>query len=150
MVWTLIFPKTLTTIQMLQNLNYCIFFRTQKNCFRIIIEQEHCYPKTIQSQAVAVMDKHKHSEKSMSLLTIKLSKQPDKNPMKRLESKAHRLLRKLKLKVSAYEYKMTLLWSHCLDLLWLMYSSNFGGGMQTIQYSILKSCHTYLKFSQQF
>ena len=51
------------------------------------------------------MDKHKYIEKCMSLLTIKQFKQVGSDPTKTLDSKLQRSLRKLKSKLSPYEYK---------------------------------------------
>ena len=52
-----------------------------------------------------VMDKYKYIEKCMSFLTTKQFKQVDSDPTKTLESKVQRSLRKLKSKLSSYEYK---------------------------------------------
>ena len=52
-----------------------------------------------------VMDKYKYIEKCMSFLTTKQFKQVDSDPTKTLESKVQRSLRKLKSKLSPYEYK---------------------------------------------
>ena len=51
------------------------------------------------------MDKHKYVEKCTSFLTTKQFKQVDSDPTKTLESKVQRSLRKLKSKLSPYEYK---------------------------------------------
>ena len=52
-----------------------------------------------------VMGKYKYIEKCMSFLTTKQFKQVDSDPTKTLESKVQRSLRKLKSKLSPYEYK---------------------------------------------
>ena len=51
------------------------------------------------------MDKHKYIEQCLCLLTTKHFKQVDSDPTKILESKIQRSLRKLKSKLSPYEYK---------------------------------------------
>ena len=61
--------------------------------------------KQDKGRGVVVMDKHKYIEKCMSFLTTKQSKQVDSDPTKTLESKVQRSLRKLKSKLSPYEYK---------------------------------------------
>ena len=56
-------------------------------------------------RGVVVMDKHKYLEKCMSMLTTKPFKQVDSDPRKTLESKVQRSLRKLKSRLSPYQYK---------------------------------------------
>ena len=51
------------------------------------------------------MGRHKYIEKCVSFLTTKQFKQVDNDPTKTLESKVQRSLRKLKSKLSPYEYK---------------------------------------------
>ena len=51
------------------------------------------------------MSKHKYIKKCMSFLTTKQFKQVDSDTTKTLESKVQRSLRKLKSKLSPYEYK---------------------------------------------
>ena len=61
--------------------------------------------KPDKGRGVVVMYKHKYMEKCMSFLTTKQFKQVDSNLTKTLESKVQRSLRKLKSKLSRYEYK---------------------------------------------
>ena len=78
--------------------------------FHTPIDSEPAMPlivilKQDKGRGVVVMDKHKHIEKCMSFLTTKQFKQVDSDPTKTLESKVQRSLRKLKSKLSPYEYK---------------------------------------------
>ena len=75
-----------------------IVLELSKNENIVILKQD-------KGRRVAVMDKHKYIGKHMSLLTIKQFKQVDSDPTKTLDSKLQRWLRKLKSKLSPYEYK---------------------------------------------
>ena len=75
-----------------------IVLELSKNKNIVILKQD-------KGRGVVVMDKHKYLEKCMSMLTTKHFKLVDSDPTKTLESKVQRSLRKLKSRLSTYEYK---------------------------------------------
>ena len=75
-----------------------IVLELSKNKNIVILKQD-------KGRGVVVMDKHKYLEKCMSMLTTKHFKLVDSDPTKTLESKVQRSLRKLKSRLSPYEYK---------------------------------------------
>ena len=75
-----------------------IVLELSKNKDIVVLKQD-------KGRGVVVMDKHKYLEKCMSMLTTKHFKQVDSDPTKTLESKVQRSLRKLKSRLSQYEYK---------------------------------------------
>ena len=75
-----------------------IVLELSKNENIVILKQD-------KGRGVVVIGKHKYIEKCMSFLTTKQFKQVDSDPTKTLESKVQRSLRKLKSKLSPYEYK---------------------------------------------
>ena len=75
-----------------------IVLELSKNENIVILKQSN-------GRGVVVMGKRKYIEKCMSFLTTEQFKQVDSDPTKTLESKVQRSLRKLKSKLSPYEYK---------------------------------------------
>ena len=75
-----------------------IILELSKNEYIVILKQD-------KGGGVVVMNKRKHLEKCMSLLTTKHFREVDRDPTKVLKSKEQRSMRKLKSKLSSYEHK---------------------------------------------
>ena len=82
-----------------------VLYRHRKIVLALSKNENIVILKQGKARGVVVMDKHKYREKCMSLLTTKHCKQVDRDPTKTVESKVQRSLRKLKSKLSSYEYK---------------------------------------------